>query len=252
MRVLMGLLTGTAFFCGACSQEPEIMIIAHRGLHHTLPENSKEAMVAGWKSGVVWCETDVYLSSDGVPVLMHDAKLDRTTEAKGPVSRRPWSELKQIRLKNPNGSLSDCRIPSLEETLALMPPGCGFLVEIKPANDEKLVRETLRLCAGRKVIIQSFDEPDVRHSYNIAPDVPVAFLLGKPEHLAAAMAGPWKDLNLESKLVTAELLREAKTRGKSIGVWTVDDPLEIRRVLDLGITRIITNEPERVKALSER
>ncbi|GMV96550.1 MAG: hypothetical protein HRF43_09955 [Phycisphaerae bacterium] len=248
--ILTILTAGLALLGGACSAE-KTMIICHRGLHHSLPENSKEAMLAAWRAGFEWCECDVYLTTDGVAVLMHDAKLDRTTEAKGEIARRSWAELKDVRLKNPDGTLSDCRIPTLEETLAVMPPGCGMLVEIKPADHEALVRETLRVCAGRKVIIQSFDEPDVAHSHRLAPGVPVHFLIGKAEHVDAAIDGPWTHINFHQKLVDAPLVERMKARGKSTGVWTVNDPLEIRRLLDLGIRRVITDEPERVRAMAD-
>lgn len=224
------------------------MIIAHRGLHHTLPENSKEAMLAAWKSGTEWCECDVYLSSDGVAVMMHDAKLDRTTEAKGPVTAKTWKELKAIRLKNPDGTLSKCRIPSLQEVMAAMPKGCGMLVELKPADDEQLVREVLKICKNRKAVLQSFDAANVRHSLRLGKGVPAALLVGKPEHLEAAYAGDWHEINVDFKLLDDAFLKRMKAAGKSPGVWTVDDPEKIRQAIELGAERIITNFPERVKA----
>lgn len=252
MRLLQGMAGLALLFCGACSQGIDAMIIVHRGLHHQLPENSKESMLAAWQAGFEWCECDVYLSADGVAFLMHDNKLDRTTEAKGPLAGRDWSELKNIRLKNPDGTLSDCRIPSLEETMAIMPAGCGMLVEVKPADNEALIRECLRVCAGKRFIMQSFDEPDVAHSHRLAPDVPVQYLVGKAEGVDAAVDGPWMHVNFEYKLANEALLQRMIAKGKSVGVWTVDDPIEIRRILKLGITRIITNEPERVRAIAER
>lgn len=226
-------------------------IVAHRGLHHTLPENSKESMVAAWKAGVEWCECDVYLSADGVAVLMHDAKLERTTQAKGPVAERKWSELRALRLKNPDGTLSKCRVPSLQEVLAAMPAGCGLLIEVKPADDEKLVREVLRLAKKRRVVIQSFDMPNVRHALRLAKDMPTACLVGKPERLDEALAGDWPALNIEFKMLNEDVMRRARAAGKSLGVWTVNEPEDIGRVLDAGITLIITDQPERVRALSQ-
>jgi glycerophosphoryl diester phosphodiesterase len=224
------------------------MIIAHRGLHHDLPENSKEAMLAGWKAGVEWCECDVYLSTDGVAFMMHDAKLDRTTQAKGPLAGRSSAELRTIRLKNPDGTLSECTVPTLEEVLAVMPAGRGLLIEVKPADDEKLVREVLRVSKGKRVVIQSFDEADVRHSLRLAKQVRAAMLVGKPERLDAGLAGDWPEINIDFKLLDEEVIRRARDAGMSLGVWTVDEPADIRRALDAGVARIITNFPERVRA----
>lgn len=218
-------------------------IIAHRGMHHVLPENSVEAMVAAWKAGIEWCECDVYLSSDGVAVLMHDATLDRTTEAKGEIAKRSWAELKQIRLKNANGSLSKYRIPSLEQALAAMPEGCAMLIELKTSDNEPLVRETLRLAEGRKCVIQSFDAANVRHAMRLGK-LPVAYLAGKPETLEIALAGEWPAINISHDLLTPEVARRAREQGKSLGVWTVDEPEDLRRVLSVGTERIITDYPK--------
>lgn len=224
-------------------------IVAHRGLHHTLPENSKEAMLAAWNSGIEWCECDVYLSADGVAVLMHDAKLDRTTEAKGPIAQRAWAELRQIRLKNPDGTLSECRIPSLEEVLAAMPKGCSMLIELKTSDNEPLVRETLRLAEGRSCIIQSFDEANVRHAMRLGK-LPVAYLAGKPEKIEVALAGEWNAINIDFKRIDEQLVERAKAAGKSLGAWTVNEPADIQRMLDLGMDPIITDQPERVRELA--
>jgi glycerophosphoryl diester phosphodiesterase len=224
-------------------------IVAHRGLHHTLPENSKEAMLAAWNSGIQWCECDVYLSADGVVVLMHDAKLDRTTEAKGPITERTWAELKQIRLKNPDGTLSECRIPSLEEVLAVMPKGCSMLIEIKTSDNEPLVRETLRLAKGRSCIIQSFDEANVRYAMRLG-NLPVAFLASKPEKIEVALAGEWKAINIDFKRIDEQLVERAKAAGKALGAWTVNEPADIQRMLDLGMDPIITDQPERVREMA--
>lgn len=224
-------------------------IIVHRGLHHTLPENSLEAMLAGWAAGYKWCECDVYLSTDGVPVLMHDAKLDRTTEATGPITTRTWAELKQIRLKTADGTLTEYRIPSLEAVLAAMPENCGLLIEIKTTDNEQLVRESLRLASGRRHVIQSFDAANVRHAIRLANGIPSAFLAGKPEMLKTAMTGEWPRINLSHKIIDAQTVRQAREQGKSLGAWTVNEPADIQRILDLGVERIITDHPERVQAM---
>jgi glycerophosphoryl diester phosphodiesterase len=223
-------------------------IIAHRGLHLALPENSKEAMLAGWEAGIQWCECDVHLSADGVAVVMHDDTLERTTQDKGPLAALTWARLRQLRLKNPDGTLSECRVPSLEELLAEMPSGCGLLVEIKPAENEKLVRETLRLCQERRVVVQSFDQSNVLHAIRLGNGLPTAFLVDKPEQMDAALSGEWRAVNVSFKLLDEPLCQRARAAGKSLGVWTVDKPADIRRALHMGVDRIITNYPERVKA----
>src|SRR6476659_2352139 len=73
-----------------------IQIVGHRGGASVAPENTLPSFEAAWAAGVAWVETDVRLTGDGVPVLLHDATLDRTTTGHGPVSAVAWEELQIV------------------------------------------------------------------------------------------------------------------------------------------------------------
>src|SRR5271156_5650201 len=79
------------------------IIVAHRGLHGELPENSLAAMVAAWDAGILWCECDVHLSRDGEAIVIHDETLDRTTTGQGPVGEFSLKQLEELRLRDRTG-----------------------------------------------------------------------------------------------------------------------------------------------------
>ena len=178
---------------------PQPAIVAHRGLHAWHPENSLEAFAAAWDAGVAWCECDVHATADGVPVVLHDESLDRTTNGRGPVSRTTFAELRRVRLKRSDGSVGGV-VPSLREVTAAMPAGCGVLVEIKPA-DEGLVRAVLAETAGRARVVQSFDSANLVTARRADPSVPLAFLVETEAALSDAARGEWPAVHVGRHLL---------------------------------------------------
>lgn len=94
-----------------------ILVAAHRCAHNGFPENSISALKHAIELGVDIAETDVKVTRDSVVVLMHDGKIDRTTNGKGNPENLTLSELKKFRLKMPDGTLTDETIPTFEEFL---------------------------------------------------------------------------------------------------------------------------------------
>lgn len=96
-----------------------VMVVAHRGYWREAPENSLAAIEAAINLGVDMVEIDIRLTADSVPILMHDTSLDRTTSRIGNVSDYQWSALKDTRLKNGLGRITNHRIPTLKEAMEL-------------------------------------------------------------------------------------------------------------------------------------
>ena len=98
------------------SHSSNVLVASHRAVHHELPENSLPAIKEAIRLGVDIIEIDVKVSKDGVPMLMHDGKVDRTTNGKGDLETQNFDELRKLRLTS-NGKLTDEKIPTLEEAL---------------------------------------------------------------------------------------------------------------------------------------
>jgi len=98
------------------SKSSNVLVASHRAVHHELPENSIPAIKEAIRLGIDIIEIDVKVSKDGVPMLMHDGKVDRTTNGKGDLETQNFDELRKLRLTS-NGKLTDEKIPTLEEAL---------------------------------------------------------------------------------------------------------------------------------------
>src|SRR6188768_1761073 len=95
-----------------------VMVASHRATHHVFPENSLMAIEEAIKLGVDIIEIDVKVSKDGVPFLMHDRTMNRTTNGKGDPEEFTWSELSQLFIVD-KGKQTTYRIPTLEDALKL-------------------------------------------------------------------------------------------------------------------------------------
>lgn len=107
---------------------PEVQIIGHRGAMAHAPENSMEAFEAALEIGVQMLEMDMRLTGDGVAVIMHDEKVDRTTNGRGKVGEMTLNELRDLKLVNGE------RVPTLAEVLERFKDRCLINLELKEQN----------------------------------------------------------------------------------------------------------------------
>lgn len=111
--------------------QSEIMVIAHRGVHNNFPENSISSIQEAIEIGVDFIEIDIRHTKDNYLVLMHDKTIDRTTNGIGLVEEYTLQEIRNFRLKNSDGSLTDEQIPTLEEIFDMFGGTAYFDLDIK-------------------------------------------------------------------------------------------------------------------------
>lgn len=161
-------------------------VVAHRGEALRAPENTIAALELAVQAGADAVELDVQVSRDGVPVVIHDQRLDRTTTGSGPVRERYWSELRELDA----GSwfaprYGGERIPALEEVLAWAADrGTSLLVELKthPALDPDAVgavTSVLRDLKGERFLVFSADHELICELRNELPEVAVGVMLNE-------------------------------------------------------------------------
>ena len=219
-------------------------IVAHRGYCKTHPENSLSAFRNAEWVGCDWVECDVHAAADGTPVVIHDETLDRTTGGTGPVADRIISDLAHLRLRF-NGHLTGEPIPTLDRLLAALKPTTGILVELKPPNSPRLVRDVLRVLHAerRPWVLQSFDPANVLEVCARDPAAPAALLVEDEPMLRRALGERWRSVHADHTLLTPEVVQTLRSNRAGVGAWTVNEPADLRRVIGLGVDWLITDEP---------
>ncbi len=230
------------------------LLIAHAACKGHAPENTLAGVRAALALGVDAVEVDVHCSADRVPVLIHDATVDRTTDGSGPVSALTLAQLRRLDAgaRACDGRFAGERIPTLAEALDLTRGRCLLVVEIKPAGIEREVVAVLRPAAD-DVMVWSFLPEVVARVRELAPTVPCALLSpalgGRPpeELFRAALQAGQQAVAVHHTSVDQELVRRAARRGLTVFAWTADEPAEYQRLLAAGVAGIVTNYPDRLQ-----
>lgn len=237
-------------------------VIGHRGNRAHSPEDTIESMLEAVALGVDALEFDVHLSADGVPVVMHDTTLDRTTNGSGPVARSTLAELQQLdagyHFSRDGGATTPwraqgVRIPTLDAVLETFPT-LPLIIEIKAPKATPAVRKAVAsYMAERRVIIAGFDAASVeplvggpialgattRDMVRLLP----AALLGMHGAPAAFQAACIPPVHNGIPVPVGRFAQLMRKRGGVTHVWTVNSAAEARHFWDLGVQGIISDDP---------
>ncbi len=239
------------------------LVVAHRGFSWVAPENTLASYKLAMEAGAELAECDVYLTSDGVPVLFHDSTLERTTGAKGKVGDFTLAELKKLdagKWKSPR--FAGERIPTLEEVLRLVDGHLRLVIEIKEEAIAPQVLETIRKVGVEpdRLVVFSFHRRAVEEMGQLEPLVPTAWLQGDlpfgPEHwrsrIREARQARVSIVGLARTQVDPEFVRLAHESGLMVFVWTVNEPADMRYLIEIGVDAIITDRPDVLLDLLKR
>ncbi|HEX5104525.1 MAG TPA: glycerophosphodiester phosphodiesterase family protein [Pirellulaceae bacterium] len=242
---------------------PRVLIVAHRGDSGAFPENTLPAFQSAVDVKADFVELDYYHSADGVPVVIHDDVLDRTTNAKLllgkeklAVAKLPLADLQKLDAGSWFGQkFAGAKLPTLIESLDLIQTGSTTLIERKAGDAKTLVKLLDDKKLTDRVVVQAFDWEFVAECRKLSPRLVLGALCGKPadeEKIRGAVATGadvivWNHEKLEKEHI--DLIHQL---GKRAWVYTVDDPDRARWLLKAGIDGIITNRPAEMRALRER
>lgn len=234
--------------------------IAHRGAsgEGLAPENTLAAFERAIETGVDAVELDVRATRDGHLVVLHDAELDRTTDATGPVRELTLEQVRQADAGSWRGEeYRGQRVPTLAEVLELCRRRVLVLVEIKADGiAERTLQVIDDLGAREQVVVQSFTPEIVRRVKVLQPGIPAALLVGRlptaPSRLRArrlvtqVLEVGANALAIWHATLTPALIEEVRKRAVSLWTWTVDEEIVMRDMVLLGVQGIITNHPGRL------
>ena len=243
------------------------IVVAHRGASSTRPENTIPSFEEALRLGAGIVEFDVRLSRDGVPVVIHDPAVDRTTDGTGLVHELSAAELSSL---NAGTEAEPTPVPTLAEVLRCMSGRAAIAVEIKNIPGEPAfepTRETIveavhteleRQRFDGAVLVVSFNPSSIAASKLVAPDVPTGFLttdLVPPREALAYAASAGHDMVLPGTRASIpagpSFVDEVHASGLRLGTWTVDDPETLRMLLDRGFDAVATNDPRMALAVLE-
>jgi glycerophosphoryl diester phosphodiesterase len=256
---------------------PRPIPVGHRGASGELPENTLPAFERALERGARILETDVHATADGVAVIFHDPTLERTTDGRGPVSARTLDELRDLDAGHgftPDGGASfphrgrGIGIPTLDEAFAAF-PNARFNIELK-AGDRAFVEGVVKAAAPRadRTLLTSADDALMAELRAVLRDtgVPVAMGASTGDCVAFVKAAsgegppPPEPMALQippdfggQPLVTRELVEFAHAHDVQVHVWTINEPAEIERLLDLDVDAVMSDFPGRVvEAIARR
>ena len=227
--------------------------IAHRGASAVAPENTMAAFEKAFELGADGVECDVQLSKDGVPVLLHDYTLERTTNSAGFVIDKKCAKLEKIDAGSWfSKKFKGERIPTLEALLRYSRDKLLVNIELKKAPKpahmvEAVVLLLQKLNIAHQCLVTSFDVNAIILMNELFPACRTGLLAKQltPE----IWHGPWSYVALRSDIVDIDVLNRALEHKKRAVIWTVDVEQEMMHLLSLGAGRLVTNYPDRYVVL---
>jgi glycerophosphoryl diester phosphodiesterase len=241
-------------------------VFAHRGGSALAPENTLAAFEAGLAAGADGLELDVHLSADGVPVVVHDPTLDRTTNAAGPVATRTAAELARVdagsRFAGPRGDFpfrgQGCGIPTLRDVL-LRHPGVPIIVEMKIDSDEmgRRVADVVRAAGAESwVCAAGYGSSSAAAVRRALPRLATSACHAEVRLAVYRSWGGWPvkrppfagyqvpEHAGRIRIVSPRFIRHAHAAGLEVQVWTLDTKDDMERMLGWGADALISNRPD--------
>jgi len=230
--------------------------IAHRGASYLAPENTVAAANLAWELGADAVEVDVYLTKDNRVMVIHDKDTKRTC-----------SEKKNLTIKDsPSMLLRDLdagvwkgdefegeKIPFLKEIIETVPEGKKVVVEVKCGSE---IIPALKRCVENsnkadQIVFISFGWKTILDIQDEFPENKCYWLSssksGLNRKMEQAVEHGLAGLNLKHSVIDKEIVEMANDKGLEVLTWTVDDPLEAKRLTEIGVTGITTNRPKWLK-----
>lgn len=255
---------------------PRPHLFGHRGASGECPENTQAAFERAVTQGVPYLETDCHATADGEIALFHDADLERTTDGSGPIRALSWSELQRLdagyRFTSDGGASfpwrgKGVRVPRLVEVLRAF-PDIRLNIEIKQA-DPPIAAEVLRLIresdAERRVLLAAEDDAIMDSIHALEPGTAIgsstadAIAFGRAlleersaEHRPRGHALQIPPELMGEPIVTRKSVDAAHAIGLVVHVWTINEPAEMLRLLELGVDGLMSDHPARLVQAAAR
>lgn len=238
------------------------LILAHRGYAAAFPENTMKAFTEAAKAGADGLELDVQMTKDGELVVIHDEKIDRTTNGTGFVKDYNLKDLRKFDAGfNHKTLVKKEPIPLLEEVLAwLAETDLVCNIELKNSiipydgMEAKVISLIRDFDLSDKIIISSFNHYSIVYSYRLAPEIEIAPLLSEGLYM------PWiyaqsiraKGFHPHWRAAPDEIVKASLESGIQVRPYTVNKESELERFFKVNCSAIITDDPAKAKKIKAK
>ena len=232
--------------------------VAHRGASGNYPENTLMAFQKALEIGVDEIELDLYMTKDNHLIVMHDSTVDRTTDGTGAISDLTLGEIKTL---DAGGVFDEQfrgeRVPTWEEALELVQGKVRLNVHLKEGGepdghyerkvakalgDFHMVEDSILTCSDASVAIFAEIDPQIECRIFRANRTPEEYIR-KSVEMGLRTMQPGRDIT------TREFVEKAHAVGRIVHVFYADTPEDMRAYIEIGVDGILTNYPERLKAI---
>lgn len=229
-----------------------VVITSHRGAAAFAPENTLLSVQKALEAGAKRIEIDVRMTADTILVLMHDKKINRTTDCKGKVCEKKYSEIEKC-----NAGF-DQEIPALGDVLALVSGKAELVIDIKQGGalyEKELISEIEKYKASSWCILSSFKINVLRRIHKIdsvltfhrsllvkLPFIPVFIKTGI--FIGGIKRNDFiSEYNCYYSFISRHLIEKLHRKNKKINAWTIDKKSKCLRVIEKGVDGIVSNNP---------
>ncbi len=225
-----------------------VIKIGHRGAMGYAPENTLKSFKKALELNVDAVELDIYVCKSGELVVIHDDKVDRTTNGKGYVVEKTFEELSALDAGEGE------KIPKLSEVLDFIDRKVKVNIELKGVKTAKPVQELIEKYVKNKgweyddFLVSSFNHYELKKFRKLNPKIKIGVLIsGIPRGFLefAEMLNVYS-INLCFKFINQECVNDAHNHNLKVYVWTVNDSEDIERMKTLGVDGIFSNFPDRL------
>lgn len=230
-----------------------MIVYGHRGARGEAPENTLAGFETAYRHGIRHFELDVQLSSDGVPVVIHDLTLERTTGKSGKVADHSAAELARMDARHNTTPWPEAvGIPTLERVLDASPDVAHYQLEVKPDGRNRLnilCNRLTELIQRRKlfetVVVTSSDGWFLQEIKRRNRRIHTGYVAGRrfPRPVVTARRLGCSYLIPSWRICSAEMVRQAHRHDMQVSVWTVNRIHDMLAMEELGVNSIITDFP---------
>jgi glycerophosphoryl diester phosphodiesterase len=220
---------------------------AHRGLPYVAPGNTASAIAAAAGLGVDVIEIDLHATADGRLVLWHDEAIPAPGQSV-PIASTTLHKLRQLDLGQGE------HIIELADAMAIARDRAALMIDLKTNGLARPIAETARRLNFAPLIVCGHFWGSMRWLRRHVPEIGISFTLDRPwrRRLGQALIDRSADaVTVNRCMIDRALISHYHARGVAVLAWTVDDPAEMQRLLDLGVDGLTSNRPDLFPALAQ-